>query len=166
MYQAVESSILTDEERTTAIGLARFAFEYIEAARLVDSNHRDRRPRSLISPMPAYFLAHHGLELTFKSYLRHKGVTVRELGSKRYGHDLDACYRGAKRLGLLAIFIEHQADVGAMQMLVDMNHDHGLRYIKTGSRQFPHWSAIESVAVRLHQAVAPVVGYKTFTSVV
>lgn len=163
MNKAIEASGLTDEERTTAIGLARYAYEYIEAARLVDGDYADKHPGSQISPIPAYFLAHHGIELTLKSYLRHKGLTVREIASQKYGHDLHACYRKAKELGLLAIFKEHPNDVDTMWMLVNLNHKHGLRYIKTGMKHFPLWSLVDPLAVRLHQAVAPAIGYKTFT---
>jgi len=163
MNKAIELSGLNDDERTTAIGLARYAYEYIDAARLVDGDYADKHPGELISPMPAYFLAHHGIELTLKSYLRHKGLTVREIASMKYGHDLHACYRKAKELDLLAIFKEHQNDVDAIWMLVNLNRNHGLRYIKTGMKHFPLWSLVDPLAVRLHQAVAPAVGYKTFT---
>jgi hypothetical protein len=154
---------MDDDDRTTSIGLARYAYEYIEAASVVDRDHAGKHPGSQISPIPAYFLAHHGIELTLKAYLRHMGVTVRELGSKKYGHDLHACYRKAKELGLLKIFKESQDDSNAMQMLVGLNDRHGLRYIRTGMKQFPLWSIVEPLAVRLHQAVAPVVGYHSFT---
>ncbi|RUP26066.1 MAG: hypothetical protein EKK45_17310 [Curvibacter sp.] len=163
MSKAIEVSGLTDEERTTAIGLARYGYEYIEAARLVAGDYADSHPGSQISPIPAYFLAHHGIELTLKSYLRHQGLTVREIAGRKYGHDLHACYRKAKELGLLEVFNQHPNDVDAMWMLVKLNHQHGLRYIKTGIKQFPLWSLVDPLAVRLHQAVAPVVGYKTFT---
>ena len=79
---------LTEEDCTTAIGLARYAYEYIEAAMLVE--HNDPTPTH-ISPVPAYFLALHGIELTLKSYLRHKDVTAKELRGPKYGHDLHAC---------------------------------------------------------------------------
>ncbi|WP_156529203.1 hypothetical protein [Caballeronia udeis] len=153
---------MNDDDRTTAIGLARFAYEYIDASRVVDNHHADKHPGEQISPMPAYFLVHHGIELTLKAYLRHAGVTIRELGSKKYGHDLHACYRKAKELGLLNIFNETSNDLNAMQMLVGLNDRHGLRYIRTGMKQFPLWSIVEPLAVRLHQAVAPVVGYRSF----
>jgi len=144
--------------------IARYAYEYVEAARLIDERDADRHPGNLISPIPAYFLALHGIELTLKAYLRHKGVTVRELRSKTYGHDVHACYRKAKELRLLDRFNEHPSDVKALNMLIDLNRDQGLRYIKTGAKEFPLWSIVYPLAVRLHQAVAPVVGYKTFTA--
>ena len=156
---------LGGSKRLPSIGLARYAYEYIEAAELVDSHEADEHPSRMISPIPAYFLAVHGIELTLKAYLRYYGVTVRDLSSKKFGHDLHACYRKAKELGLLDRFKEHVNDVEAMRLLVDLNRDHGLRYIKTGSKQFPLWSIVYPLAVRLHQAVAPAVGYsKTFTA--
>ncbi|KVF71609.1 hypothetical protein WS75_21825 [Burkholderia sp. FL-7-2-10-S1-D7] len=151
------------EDRTTATGLARYAYEYIAAAMVLDRTHAEKHPGEQISPIPAYFLAHHGIELTLKAYLRQHGTTVRELGSKKYGHDLHACYRAAKQLDLLRIFDEKQADRNAMELLAGLNDRHGLRYIRTGMKQFPLWSIVEPLAVRLHQAVAPVVGYYSFT---
>lgn len=153
---------MDDDDRTTSIGLARYDYEYIGAALVVDQDHAGKHPGSQISPVPAYFLAHRGVELTLKAYLRHSGVTVRELGSKTYGHDLRACYRKAKELGLLKIFKETRDDLNAMQMLVGLNDRHGLRYIRTGMKQFPLWSIVEPLAVRLHQAVASAVGYRSF----
>lgn len=50
-----------DEDRTTAIGLARYAYDYLHAAMVVETS--DPTP-SHISPVPAYFLAPHGIELT------------------------------------------------------------------------------------------------------
>lgn len=152
-----------DEDRTTAIGLARFAYEYIDAAMLVDEQHGARPGFEMVSPTPAYFLALHGIELTLKSYLRHKGVTVRELRSpKDFGHDLRACYRKAKELGLRTVFKMRADDMRAMLMLLDLNEYQGLRYIRTGFKRFPSWAIVEPFAVRLHQAVAAEVGYKSF----
>jgi hypothetical protein len=152
--------LLTDEERTTAIGLARYSYEYIEAAMLVERN--DPTP-SQISPIPAYFLALHGIELALKAYLRHKGLTVKELRGKKYGHDVHACQKKAKELGLLSIFKEVPTDAEAMRMLTGLNEHQGLRYIQTGMKHFPLWSLVEPLAVRLHQAVALEVGYKSFS---
>lgn len=151
---------LTEEDSTTAIGLARYAYEYIEAAILVENN--DQKPTN-ISPVPAYFLALHGIELTLKSYLRHKGLTAKELGSRKYGHDLHACNNKAKELGLHSVFKEQPGDADAMRMLIGLNEHQGLRYIKTGMKHFPLWSLVEPLAVCLHQAVAAEVGYKSFS---
>ena len=148
----------TDEDRTTAIGLARYAYDYLHAAMVVETN--DPTP-SHISPVPAYFLALHGIELTLKAFLRHKEVSVKDL-RKKFGHDLRACHRKAKELGLQEVFKDLPVDGDAMRMLVGLNDQQGLRYIKTGMKHFPLWSIVEPLAVRLHQAVAPLVGFKSF----
>jgi hypothetical protein len=147
-----------DEDRTTSIGLARYAYDYIHAAMVVEMN--DSTP-SHISPVPAYFLALHGIELTLKACLRHKGISVKDL-QKKFGHDLHACHRKAKELGLHEIFKERPVDADAMRMLVGLNDAQGLRYIKTGMKHFPLWSIVEPLAVRLHQAVAANVGFDSF----
>lgn len=148
----------TDEDRTTAIGLARYAYDYLHAAMVVEKSDTTHNQ---ISPVPAYFLALHGIELTLKAYLRHKGVSVKHL-QRKFGHDLHACHRKAKELGLHEVFKELPVDGDAMRMLVGLNDQQGLRYIKTGMKHFPLWAIVESFAVRLHQAVAPLVGFKSF----
>lgn len=154
---------MDDSERTTAIGLARFSYEYIDAAMLVDEKHGARPGLEKVSPIPAYFLAMHGIELSFKSFLRYKGVSVRELSSpKHFGHDLRRCYRKAKELGLRDIFKMRADDMRAMLLLLELNEHQGLRYIRTGPKQFPSWAIVEPFAVRLHQAVAGLVGYHSF----
>lgn len=153
---------IANDDRTTAVGLARYAYEYIDAARLVDEHHGERKGYELASPVPAYFLATHGIELTFKAFLRHRGLTPKQLSSRAYGHDLRACYRKAKELGLGDAFRMRSLDLQAMIMLIDLNENQGLRYIRTGMKRFPSWAIVEPFAVRLHQAIAPLVGYRSF----
>jgi len=151
------------EHRTTATGLARFAYEYIDAAILVDENHGERPGLTHISPMPAYFLAMHGIELTIKSFLRFRGVTVAELRGRDLGHNLRACYKRAIGLGLRDTFNVRMIDLRAMVLLLRLNEFQGLRYIRTGAKVVPSWAIVEPFAVRLHQAVGPMVGYRSFT---
>jgi hypothetical protein len=147
--------------RTTAIGLARYAKEYLEAAIVVDQGMGSRKEYAVVSPIPAYFLLTHALELTFKAYLRHVGLTVEELWAKGLGHDLNALYERARELGLDALYQMTAEDSAAFELLVAVNAFHQLRYIETGFKTFPLWSVAEPLAVRLHQAVAPEVGYES-----
>lgn len=145
--------------RTTAIGLARYAKEYLEAAIVVDQELGKRKKYATISPIPAYFLLTHGIELTFKAYLRHAGLSVEDL--LKVGHDLKSLYAKARELGLDALHQMTADDTEAFQLLVDVNEFHQLRYIQSGFKTFPLWSIAEPLAVRLHQAVAPKVGYES-----
>ncbi|MBT2791942.1 hypothetical protein [Paraburkholderia strydomiana] len=154
----------SEEDKTHAIGFARYAYDYIEAARTVDETIGAQEGHEIVSPVPAYFLAMHGIELTLKAFLRYHGTSVRSLRSPReYGHDLHACFRRAKELGLLEIFAMRDGDAKAFELLSKLNADQGLRYVRTGLNEFPSWAIVAPLAVRLHQAIAPLVGYeKTF----
>ena len=153
-----------NDAQAHAAGFARYAFEYIEAAQVVDETIGRREGYEIVSPVPAYYLAMHGIELTLKAFLRYHGVEARSLRNpKEYGHDLHACFRKAKELGLLDIYKMREGDEKAMRLLIELNEHQGLRYVRTGWKEFPSWAIVKPLAVRLHQAVAPLVGHKTFT---
>jgi hypothetical protein len=145
--------------KTTAIGLARYAKEYLEAAIVVDQEMGKEKAYAHVSPMPAYFLVSHGIELTLKAFLRHVGLSVEDL--RKVGHDLKALHAKACELGLENLYKMTPADSEAFELLVAVNEFHQLRYIQTGFKTFPLWGAVEPLAVRLHQAVAPAVGYES-----
>jgi hypothetical protein len=147
------------EDRTTAVGLCRYAHEYIAAAQLVASSSPN------LPPMPAYHLASHGIELSLKAFLRHRGVSVRALRGPGLSHDLRALYRKSKELGLKQVFKVQAADLRTILVLEPLLEMHVFRYILTGVHQMPTWENMESFAVRLHQAVAVEVGARTFLSV-
>lgn len=149
--------------RTTAIGLVRYAKEYLEAASVVDQEMGKDKAFARVSPMPAYFLLTHGIELTLKAYLRHAGLTVEQLGTRDLGHDLKALYVRACELGLGDLYQMTAEDAEVLELLVAANEFHQLRYIQSGFKTFPLWGVAKSFAVRLHQAVAPMVGYKSLT---
>lgn len=146
-----------DDDRTTAIGLARYAFEYIEAALVVDDHMGQRKEFKVVAPIPALYLAGHGIELSLKAYLRHHGVSVRKL--QKLGHDLDRCYRRAIELGLHKIFKPHIAEEGALELLNGLYAAKELEYIRTGMKHFPTFALVSRLAVRLHNAAAPHVGF-------
>jgi hypothetical protein len=147
--------------RTTAIGLARYAKDYLEAAIVVNREMGKEKDYAHVSPMPAYFLLSHGIELTLKAYLRHVGLSVEDL--RKVGHDLKALHAKACEMGLECLYKLTAQDAEAFDLLVSVNEYHQLRYIQTGFKTFPLWGAAEPLAVRLHQAVAPKVGYKSLT---
>lgn len=153
----------TDNQRTTAIGLARYAYEYIDAAIIVDEEKAEDKAYAIVSYTPAYFLIVHGIELTLKAYLMQKGIDIETLRSKEFGHDLDKCLEKANKLGFEKIFVMTDADKQAYELLIEINKEHQLRYIQTGFKRYPLWSIVEPLAVRMHQAVAKEVGIKSFT---
>lgn len=149
-----------ESQRTTAIGFARYAFEYIDAAILVEEARGEPQFVPQASYTPAYFLAVHGLELTLKAFLLHKGIEIDVLGSRQYGHDIKKCFAKADEMGIAHIFRKYDNDELALELLSELNHQHQLRYIQTGFKRFPLWSIVEPLIVRLYEAVSEEVGYR------
>ena len=83
---------MDDDHRTTGMGLWTDAREMLQAAELVAGD------RSLALSSPAFYLAGHGLEVAFKSYLRCCGHSLKAL--RAIGHDLEAAAQEASAQGL------------------------------------------------------------------
>lgn len=149
--------------RTTAIGLARYAKEYLEAAILVDAQMGKRKSFGHIQSPPAVFLLAHGLELTLKAYLRHKGMTIEVLENRSFGHNLKRLRREAKERGLDELYRGKAAGLKAVIILNALNAGHQQRYIETGATVSLPWDDAEQYAVQLHQQVAKTLGTKTLT---
>jgi len=58
-----------DDERTTAIGLARYAREYYEAALAVDDVLGKWKQYAELAPPPAMHLVAHSIELALKAWI-------------------------------------------------------------------------------------------------
>lgn len=142
-----------------AIGHARYAMEYIDAAMLVARERGERRGVfEGLAPIPAYFLAMHGIELTLKAFLRH----IDPSGESASGHDVAALYERAEGMGLATVYRASTIDQESLHLFGVMNRSQALRYFESGLYPFMKWSRIEPFMVRLHQAVGPHVGYTSF----
>jgi hypothetical protein len=151
-----------DIERTTPLGLARYAFEYMDAAIIVNDARGTRTLLSQAAYTPAYYLAFHSIELSLKAYLLSKGEELKQL-PMRYGHDLQHLYDSAMVLGLKNDFEQDERDLVALHLLIDLNANQQLRYLRTGFKQFPAFSIVEPFGVRLHQAISKSINSRTFT---
>ena len=106
--------------RTLALDFFNLAGEYLKALKILDKVYKEKVPdfsqiKTLndykkIKEHPGYpllfdmlnvklFLSRHSLELILKSFLLHKGVGISDF-KKLYHHNIEACYRDAKRMGL------------------------------------------------------------------
>lgn len=155
---SVKKTQHNEEARTTAIGLSRYAYDYLEAALLVDDHIGLKEQYVLVAPIPALYLAGHAIELALKAYLRHHGHTLKQL--RNLGHDLHACYRKAKELNIHDIHKPHTAEEGALELLNNLYAAKELEYIRTGMKHFPEFSLVSRFAVTLHNAVANHVGFR------
>jgi hypothetical protein len=86
-------------QRTTPIGLARYSREFFDCALAADEEEGQKPGFEIIAPIPIMYLLGHSIELILKAFLAYHGVPLRDL-RKKYGHDLEKCFKKAKELGL------------------------------------------------------------------
>ncbi|HWU99076.1 MAG TPA: hypothetical protein VN114_11225 [Oxalicibacterium sp.] len=146
-----------DSERTTPLGMARYAYEFLEAALAVDEKIGHRPGYEIVAPIPALYLIGHSIELSLKAYLLSNGLGLKQV--RILNHDLHAALRKAKELGLLSHVKFKGEEEGAVEILNDLYSTKQLEYIVTGAKHFPLFGLIQAFAVRLFNAVSLIVGY-------
>lgn len=149
-----------DPKRTTPIGLARYAREFFDCALAADEKVGHRPGFEIIAPIPVMYLVGHSIELCLKSYLAFNGIPLRELRSKKYGHDLAKCLKKAKELGLNTHVMLDSGELHAFAVLNELYSTKQLNYIVTGAKEFPVFGPIESACRKLLNAICPLVGYR------
>ena len=147
-----------DPERTTSIGMARYATEFFESALAADDKLGKKPGYEVVAPIPVMFLIGQAIELALKAYLLAKGVALRNL-RRDYGHELHRSLRKAKELGLSDVVSLSAEEEGIIDLLDDLYSSKQLQYIVTGSKTFPVFGPLESVARKLVYGIAPVAGY-------
>ena len=80
--------------RTTPIGLYHYAYSYAASASAlsklkVKANHADA---------PVRFLYTHAIELYLKAFLLTQGLTVKRLGGREFGHNIDRLMEKSREL--------------------------------------------------------------------
>lgn len=87
-----------------------------------------------IDPLPAYFLWGRTIELLLKSYLLAEGVSEAALKSRRFGHDLVALYREARRRSLDNLVYKTYEDPDTIRELNRNYRSKNLEYRLSGHR--------------------------------
>jgi len=151
-----------DPERTTSIGMARYATEFFEAALAAHDKLGKRVGDDIVAPIPAIFLVGQAIELALKAYLLAKGVELPKL-RRNYGHELHRSLRKAKELGLVDVVALSAEEEGVLGLLDALYSTKQLQYIVTGAKTFPVFGPLESVARKLIYGIAPVAGYSPRT---
>jgi hypothetical protein len=152
------SKLHDDPTRTTALGMARYGYEFLGAAFAVDNSVGNKNGHEVITPIPVLYLVGHGIELSLKAYMLQHKLTLGEL--KGLGHNLSSCFDRAKKLGLLEIVSFDEQQVSAFQILDELYSTKQLEYIVTGAKQFPMFGPLQLFGVKLFNAVANSVSYR------
>ena len=147
-----------DPTRTTPIGMARYAAEFMEAALAVDDKMGNKPGHEIVTPIPVMFLVGQAIELSLKAFLLNRGVTLREL-RKNHGHELCSSLRKAKELGLLSLVRITDEEQSVIELLDDLYASKQLQYIVTGVKTFPVFGPLERVALKLINAIGHEVGF-------
>lgn len=121
--------IHNDPKRTTPIGLLRYAWEIFDTALAADDEIGRRPGFEIIAPVPVMYLVGHSIELALKAYLVHEGVSLDELPTKKYGHNLEKCFDSASQLGLSNIVQVEEGEIDAMKVLNELYSTKQLNYI-------------------------------------
>lgn len=108
------------------------------------------------------YLMGHSIELALKAYLLNHHVTLKELRSRKYGHNLLACESEANNLGLANIVAFTPAESAAMNLLDALYSTKQLQYIVTGTKYMPLYELVERYARKLIRSVSKDVGYSEF----
>jgi hypothetical protein len=138
-----------DEERTNSTGLWFFAESYLNAANQLADGWKLRHSA------PIYYLYVHAIELALKAALRARGMTVRELRSKKYGHDLMQLVSACRKRRLASRLRLGKRREAILSVLNEMSCEQEFRYIKTGSKALPTLESLRALASRLLDSVKP-----------
>lgn len=135
---------MTEDDRTTAIGLFHYAHSYAASAKAL----RQLDLKLTHPEAPIRFQYNHAIELYLKAFLRLHGLTVKELRSKPYSHDTEAMLKKAEEYGLYPVLPHVEAIERAGKDTVD-------RYIVTGARKEIFLDLINETCEALHERIGP-----------
>ena len=147
---------LNDDDRTSAIGLARYAREYFDAA--IAADNAIGKGYKIHAPPPVMFLVAHSIELALKAYLRDQGLSVDDLRER--GHRLEECWQLAIKHGVEDHVQLTKEDLSVLQLISDLHASTELRYIQTGFKRLPVFGPLQQLARKLLDTICPLVGYR------
>lgn len=136
-------------------GLLYYAREFLASALAADDVLGMRPGFEMVAPVPVMYQVGHAIELAMKAFLMERGVSYRDLKRPgKFGHDLEACFRKAKELGLLDYVKFSAVEVGAMQALNALYFSKQLNYFVAGPKRVPAFGSVQSFCESLINGVA------------
>lgn len=140
-----KTQLIDEDERTNALGLFNFGHSYWQSAlALAEAKIRATHPDS-----PIYFLFYQALALFLKADLRAQGISVADLRSQKFGHDLSRLYEAASGFGIQ--FDDEYVEI--LCRLANTGNVLGVRYIYTGSVQRPTHEELDRTCRCVYKSV-------------
>lgn len=134
------------EARTTRLGLYHYALSYWKSAEYL-SGAQTKQLKITHPDAPVYFLYYHAIELFLKSFLRHKGLSVRKL--ENISHRIKELYDTSEKHGLF--FMDEDVEVILLMSKADTIIRS--RYIATGYFNWPTKEALSRTCASLHETI-------------
>jgi hypothetical protein len=119
------ASDISEEDRTTSLGLFRYSLEYFAAALTAHDALSEGREHGGRPAVPVYNMCGQAIELGLKAYLREQGANLETL--RKIGHNLEGAFNQALAKGYTS-----NADTEHLKILNEMYATHQFRYIRTG----------------------------------
>jgi HEPN domain-containing protein len=135
---------ITNDDRTTALGLFNYARSYRASAdHLLSAKLGVPHPHA-----PLTFLYYHAIELYLKAYLRSQGHTVAQL--RQVSHNIRELSTEVQSRGLVL----DDEDKEVLETMVEANNVIRSRYIQTGAFTRPEEEALSRTCAALEALVA------------
>lgn len=147
-----------DPNRTTPVGLVRYATEFMEAALITNNKMGRKSAHKFIAPVPVMFLVGQSVELALKAFLLSRGISLRTL-RRDFGHELRRSLKNSNELGLLDLVKLTEEEEGTISLLDDLYATKQLQYIVTGAKTFPVFDPLQRASLKLIHAIGAEVGY-------
>ncbi len=137
---------MSEEERTTAVGLFNYAHSYAASAIELENTRVDAtHPDAVV-----YYLYFHAIELYLKSFLLAHGNDIEYLREK-YGHNVLKLANASKDLGLTL----EDVDEAVIDSMKQTDNVISTRYLRTGSHTLPTLNALQETCYRMHEQICP-----------
>lgn len=138
---------ISESERTTAIGLLKYAKDYFEGFKIISekvAHGTSWNPTVKLLPLKCY-LAGHTLELLLKSFLLSYGVPLSVLKHK-VQHNLMKCLLMSNKNGLNLV---DSKEIATIRVLNYYYNEKEFEYPKNGAKTIPHLKDIEEVVEKI-----------------
>jgi len=141
-----------NDNRTSPVGLLNVGKEYNEACKIITEKCPDKHPSLPNTDLykVRLYLIGHSFELLFKAVLLQHGVSVVELKSKKFGHNLSSLADKVKEFINLPF---SDAERATLELLNWYYKDKDFEYHIRGSKEYPLVADLLCLSNRLFKYV-------------
>jgi len=152
----VRGARISMDETTTADDLAKYAREFHAAAIAADEVLGVPPLYRTSAPVPVLAMTAYSLELGLKSYLRAKGVSMREIIG--LGHALTSAWDAAVAHDIGSYLDLTDQEMDTLKLLSDLHVSHSHSYIRGDGHPYPVFGRLEGLTKKILDAITHLTG--------